>query len=174
MVYNTQNCWVFGFRPTSGILENKKRTERFANWICFCPHVRGGRQKGLTTITGPLVICCLTASPNGFVSPVSKNLNKYFISLSLTVPPSCFLTQSHSHRQHSFVRSLVPTVHPPDPKFHPAVCSNKYRNQSGEIKRTSAITKFRDIARNCRALTCCMMVSYTYRRPRINVNSVVQ
>jgi hypothetical protein len=39
-VYNTQNYWVFGLCPLSGILETIK-TQRFGNWICFRPQVRG-------------------------------------------------------------------------------------------------------------------------------------
>jgi hypothetical protein len=38
MVYNTQNYWVFGLGPLSGILEIRK--QHFRNWICFCPQVR--------------------------------------------------------------------------------------------------------------------------------------
>jgi hypothetical protein len=40
MVYNTQNYWVFGIFPSSGILETRK-TQHFGNWICFHPQVRG-------------------------------------------------------------------------------------------------------------------------------------
>jgi hypothetical protein len=39
MVYNTQNYWVFGLCPSSGIPE--KRKQRFGNWICFRPQVKG-------------------------------------------------------------------------------------------------------------------------------------
>jgi hypothetical protein len=38
MVCNTQNDWVFGLCPSSGIL--KIRKQRFGNWICFRPQVR--------------------------------------------------------------------------------------------------------------------------------------
>jgi hypothetical protein len=40
IVYNTQTHWVFGFCPSSGILKNYK-IQRFGNWICFRPQVRG-------------------------------------------------------------------------------------------------------------------------------------
>jgi hypothetical protein len=36
---NTQNFWVFGLCPSSGILET--RNQRFGNCICFRPQVRG-------------------------------------------------------------------------------------------------------------------------------------
>jgi hypothetical protein len=40
MVCNTQDYWVFGLCPSSGILRNL-RTQRFGNWICFHLQVRG-------------------------------------------------------------------------------------------------------------------------------------
>jgi hypothetical protein len=49
-VYNTQNYWVFGLFPSSGILENRKHG-RFGNWICFRPQVKGGED---TYSVGPL------------------------------------------------------------------------------------------------------------------------
>jgi hypothetical protein len=39
MVYDIQDYWVLGLCPSSGILKN--RTQRFGNWICFRPQVRG-------------------------------------------------------------------------------------------------------------------------------------
>jgi hypothetical protein len=42
MVYNTQNYWVVGLCPPSGILEARK--QRFGNWICFRSQVGGGGQ----------------------------------------------------------------------------------------------------------------------------------
>jgi hypothetical protein len=50
MVYNTQNYWVFGLFPSSGILGTRK-TQRFGNWICFRPQVRG---EETPTLLGPL------------------------------------------------------------------------------------------------------------------------
>jgi hypothetical protein len=38
MVYNTQNYWVFGLRPSPGIRIARK--QRFGNLICFRPQVR--------------------------------------------------------------------------------------------------------------------------------------
>jgi hypothetical protein len=37
MVYNTQNYWVFGLRPTSGVLETRKHTETdpVSETLCF-------------------------------------------------------------------------------------------------------------------------------------------
>jgi hypothetical protein len=33
--------WVFGLCPSSGFfLNNNEKTQRFGNWICFCPQVR--------------------------------------------------------------------------------------------------------------------------------------
>jgi hypothetical protein len=46
MVYNTQNYWVFGLFPSSGILENM----RFGNSICFRPQVKV-RGKTLTQLS---------------------------------------------------------------------------------------------------------------------------
>jgi hypothetical protein len=37
---NVQNYRIFGLRPSSCILKNR-RTQRFGNWICFHPQVRG-------------------------------------------------------------------------------------------------------------------------------------
>jgi hypothetical protein len=45
-----QGYWVFGLRPSSGILKNR-RTQRFGNWICFRPQVRG---QETPTQLGPL------------------------------------------------------------------------------------------------------------------------
>jgi hypothetical protein len=41
MVYNAQNHWVCRLCPSSGILNTRK--QRFGNWKCFRPQVRGGR-----------------------------------------------------------------------------------------------------------------------------------
>jgi hypothetical protein len=41
MIYNTENYWAFGLFPSSGILETRK--QRFGNWICSHPQVRGGK-----------------------------------------------------------------------------------------------------------------------------------
>jgi hypothetical protein len=38
---STENHWVCGLCPSSGIL-NKLKTQRFGNWICFRPQVREG------------------------------------------------------------------------------------------------------------------------------------
>jgi hypothetical protein len=43
MAYNTQDYWVLGLCPLSGILKKHKITQCFENWICFHPQVRGGR-----------------------------------------------------------------------------------------------------------------------------------
>jgi hypothetical protein len=48
MVYSTQNYWVLGLCPSSGILETRK--QRFGNWICFRPEVKGETP----TLLGPL------------------------------------------------------------------------------------------------------------------------
>jgi hypothetical protein len=40
MVYNTQNYWVFGLFPSSGILETRKQ-RCFGNWICLRLQVKG-------------------------------------------------------------------------------------------------------------------------------------
>jgi hypothetical protein len=48
MVYNTQNYWVFGLRPSSGILEIRKK--RFWNWICLRPRVKGKAPTPLGTL----------------------------------------------------------------------------------------------------------------------------
>jgi hypothetical protein len=40
MVYKTQNYWVWGLFPSSGILEIENTT--FGNWICFRLQVKGG------------------------------------------------------------------------------------------------------------------------------------
>jgi hypothetical protein len=41
MVYNSLDYWVFGLSPSPGILKTQIR-QRFGNWICFRPQVRGG------------------------------------------------------------------------------------------------------------------------------------
>jgi hypothetical protein len=41
MMHNTQNYWVSGLCPSSGILNTRK--EGLENWICFRPQVMGGR-----------------------------------------------------------------------------------------------------------------------------------
>jgi hypothetical protein len=41
MVYNTQNYWIFGLYPSSGIPIQK--IQHFGNWICFCRQVRERR-----------------------------------------------------------------------------------------------------------------------------------
>jgi hypothetical protein len=35
-----QNYWVFGLRPSFGILETRK--QHFGNWFCFRPQASGG------------------------------------------------------------------------------------------------------------------------------------
>jgi hypothetical protein len=45
MVYNTHNCWVFGLRPSSSILENRKHN--VSENGCF-PHQVRVPQKELT------------------------------------------------------------------------------------------------------------------------------
>jgi hypothetical protein len=50
MVYDIQDYWVFGLCPSSGILRNRT-TQRFGNWICFRPQVRG---QETSTHLGPL------------------------------------------------------------------------------------------------------------------------
>jgi hypothetical protein len=70
MVYNTQNYWVFGLFPSSGILENtKQKTRRFGNWICFCLQVRGEDSYSV----GPLRL----ALPKGLIT-MHKNRNINF------------------------------------------------------------------------------------------------
>jgi hypothetical protein len=59
MVQNTQNYWVFGLCPSSDILKNYK-TQRFGNWICFRPEVRGETP----TLSGPLERANLNHSPS--------------------------------------------------------------------------------------------------------------
>jgi hypothetical protein len=49
MEYNTQNYWVFGLYPSSGILKHYK-TQRFGNWICLRLQVKGET----STLLGPL------------------------------------------------------------------------------------------------------------------------
>jgi hypothetical protein len=56
-IIHIQNYWVSGFRPPSGIPNTRK--QRFGNWICFRPQVKGERHlrcwvphKELTSITG--------------------------------------------------------------------------------------------------------------------------
>jgi hypothetical protein len=48
LAYYTQNYWVFGFFPSSGILENTT----FRKWICFHPQVKVGEKT--PTQLGPL------------------------------------------------------------------------------------------------------------------------
>jgi hypothetical protein len=50
MVYDIQDYWIVGLFPSSSILKNRK-TQRFGNWICFHPQVRG--QEAPTQL-GPL------------------------------------------------------------------------------------------------------------------------
>jgi hypothetical protein len=67
MLCNTQNYWVFGLCPSSGIPET--REQLFGNWICFRPHVRGEirallrplERANLRTETDPVseTLCCL-------------------------------------------------------------------------------------------------------------------
>jgi hypothetical protein len=45
MVYNTQNYWVFGLRPSSGILETRKHNVLETG--CFRPQVREGATPSL-------------------------------------------------------------------------------------------------------------------------------
>jgi hypothetical protein len=40
MLYNTQNYWVFGLCLSSRYYKYY-RAQRFGNWICFHPQVRG-------------------------------------------------------------------------------------------------------------------------------------
>jgi hypothetical protein len=68
MEYNTQNHWVFGLRPLSGILETSKQC--FGNWICFCPWVRG--EWKTPTLLGPLE----RANPNHWRLAHSKGPNR--------------------------------------------------------------------------------------------------
>jgi hypothetical protein len=65
MVYDIQDYWVFGLCPSSGILEN--RTQRFANWICFRPQVRG---QETPTQLGPLE----RASLNHWTTPSTTRI----------------------------------------------------------------------------------------------------
>jgi hypothetical protein len=58
MVYNTHNYLGFGLLPSSGILDARK--QRFGNWICFRPQVKGD------TLLGPLE----RANPNHWTTPV--------------------------------------------------------------------------------------------------------
>jgi hypothetical protein len=48
MAYNTQNYWIFGLFPSSGILENTT----FQKLICFRPQVKVGEKT--PTQLGPL------------------------------------------------------------------------------------------------------------------------
>jgi hypothetical protein len=41
IVYDNQNYWLSGFYPSSRTLNAIK--QRFENWICFRPQVRGGK-----------------------------------------------------------------------------------------------------------------------------------
>jgi hypothetical protein len=55
MVYNTQNYWVFGLCPASGILETRKKKKKkksFRHRICFHPQVRGGEAPTLLDTLG--------------------------------------------------------------------------------------------------------------------------
>jgi hypothetical protein len=49
MVYNSQNCWVFGLFPSCGILQTREHNG-FGNWICFLPQVRGEDTYSVGTI----------------------------------------------------------------------------------------------------------------------------
>jgi hypothetical protein len=40
MVYNTQNYWIYGLFPSTGILQNIKRD--VSEMICFRPQVKVG------------------------------------------------------------------------------------------------------------------------------------
>jgi hypothetical protein len=40
MVYNTQNYWVFGLCPSSGVIKTRKHD--VSETGCFRPQVRGG------------------------------------------------------------------------------------------------------------------------------------
>jgi hypothetical protein len=62
-IFNIQNHWVYGLRPSYGILI-KHKTKPFGNWICFLLQVRGRRlllclvpYKELTSITDRF--CCV-------------------------------------------------------------------------------------------------------------------
>jgi hypothetical protein len=57
MMYNTQNYWIFGLRPSSRVPKTRKRNILETGF--FCLQGRGGRyllcwvrKKGLTSITG--------------------------------------------------------------------------------------------------------------------------
>jgi hypothetical protein len=72
MVYDIQDYWVFELCSSSGILKNR-RTQRFGNWICFRPQVRGqetptqlGPLEKLASVTG-LSIGRWTKSKNPLV-----------------------------------------------------------------------------------------------------------
>jgi hypothetical protein len=54
-----QDYWVFGLCPSSGILKTR-RTQRFWNWICFRPEVRG---QETPTQLGPLERASLNHCP---------------------------------------------------------------------------------------------------------------
>jgi hypothetical protein len=48
MECKTKNYWVFGLCPSTGILKTRK--QRFGNWICFRPQVRGDTPALLGTL----------------------------------------------------------------------------------------------------------------------------
>jgi hypothetical protein len=48
MLYNTQSYWGFGLYPSSGVLKTRK--QRFGNWFCFRPQLKGE----IPTLLGPL------------------------------------------------------------------------------------------------------------------------
>jgi hypothetical protein len=74
VVYNTENYWVFGLCPSSGILKTRK-TQGFGNWTCFLPQVRDGETP---TLLGPLE----RAGEKTETDPVSETL----CSLVLRIP----------------------------------------------------------------------------------------
>jgi hypothetical protein len=70
MLYNTQNYWVFGLCPSSGILEPREHVSENG---CFHPQVGGGGK--IPTVLGPLERANLnhwTARPD--TDPVSETL----------------------------------------------------------------------------------------------------
>jgi hypothetical protein len=85
MVYNTQNYWVFGFFPSSSIVETRK--QRFGNWIFFCPQVREGKKP---TQLGPLE----RANLNHWTTPVRFTQLFNHLRPGSAVIPKVSLTQS--------------------------------------------------------------------------------
>jgi hypothetical protein len=103
MVYNTWDYWVFNYvqRPVFW------RTQRFRNWICFHPQVRGWETP---TLWGPLEraklnhwkLTVLSYSRN------SQSLLKCNYHVHKRLPLTPFLTQISpvNTQQHIFFRSI--------------------------------------------------------------------